>query len=106
MLKYALPLCLLVASVLAEDFSYSCTDETLDSSDDALTASCDSGDGNGTDDTSSLDLNDCFAYADGEITVSSSQPPVVPFLDMAMSGRPCLPVDPTKTDNNERPGEP
>lgn len=91
MFKYALPLCLLAASVLAEDFSYYCKDETLDSSDDTLTASCDSGDGKGTYDTSSLDLNDCFGYADGEITVSSSQPPVVPFLNMAMSGKPCLP---------------
>lgn len=71
MFKYALFLCLLAASALGENFSYLCTDETLDSPDDVLTASCDSGDGEGTHDTSSLDLNDCFAYASGEITVSS-----------------------------------
>ncbi|KAK1974484.1 hypothetical protein LZ30DRAFT_740348 [Colletotrichum cereale] len=70
----------LAASVLAaSDFSRTCRDEAIDSSTKILTANCDTGDGKGTLQATSLDLDDCFAYTDNQIVVCRS-PPSQPVL--------------------------
>ncbi|KUI59493.1 hypothetical protein VP1G_06727 [Cytospora mali] len=67
MLRYAIPLSLLAGSVLGVDFAISCTNVTLDATTDVLTAACNIGDGKGTFDTTSINLNDCFAYGDDKL---------------------------------------
>ncbi|KAH8591791.1 hypothetical protein B0O99DRAFT_631672 [Bisporella sp. PMI_857] len=46
----------------AYNWGQSCANETLDSATDILSASCNIGDGLGTFQTTSLDLNTCLAY--------------------------------------------
>lgn len=70
MLSYALSLSLLAGSALGVDFGYSCQNEAFDPTSTTLTASCGTGDGKGTYNNTSINLNDCFAYSNGELYVS------------------------------------
>lgn len=59
----------LAAIVAAGDFGNSCTGEQLDAATEVLSATCDTGDGKGTTYETSLDLNKCLKYSDGQILV-------------------------------------
>ncbi|KDN69813.1 putative CVNH domain-containing protein [Colletotrichum sublineola] len=62
-------LALLATVVTASDFSKSCVDEHIEPSTQTLTANCNTGDGKGTFQSTSLDLNSCFAYVANSIRV-------------------------------------
>ena len=59
---------LLIGSVAAQ-WGQSCVNETINSTNEMLSASCNIGDGKGTFTNASLDLNTCFRYSDGKIVV-------------------------------------
>ncbi|ROW15673.1 hypothetical protein VPNG_02174 [Cytospora leucostoma] len=67
MFRQAISIALLAGAVLAADFGQTCKNETFDSTTNVLTAICNAGDGEGTVDTTSIDLNKCFGYADGAL---------------------------------------
>lgn len=73
-MKFLATFALLATSVLAGDFGKSCTDEHIDASTDILTANCDIGDGKGTMNSSSLDLNTCLGFSSNKIQVSFHPP--------------------------------
>ncbi|KAK2008962.1 CVNH domain-containing protein [Colletotrichum eremochloae] len=64
-------LALLATVVTASDFSKSCVDEHIEPSTQTLTANCNTGDGKGTFQSTSLDLNSCFAYVGNSIQWST-----------------------------------
>ena len=68
-MKFLPALLFLASSAVAGDWGQSCEHESLDSATDVLSASCNIGDGKGTFDDTSLDLNTCLAYKDGKIIV-------------------------------------
>lgn len=70
MFRQAISITLFAGAVLAADFGQSCKNETFESTTNVLTAICSTGDGEGTVDTTSIDLNTCFGYADGALYVS------------------------------------
>ena len=53
----------------AAQWGQSCVNETINASNDVLSARCNVGDGKGTFANATLDLNTCFRYSDGKIVV-------------------------------------
>ncbi|OHF00915.1 CVNH domain-containing protein [Colletotrichum orchidophilum] len=68
---FSVVVAVLAPLVAAGDFSKSCTDEHIDPATEVLTANCNAGDGKGTIDSASLDLNACFTYTGTKIQYSS-----------------------------------
>lgn len=68
-MRFIIAVTTLAAIVAAGDFGNSCTGEQLDAATEVLSAACGTGDGKGTTDETSLDLNKCLKYADGQIRV-------------------------------------
>ncbi|TDZ38415.1 hypothetical protein CTRI78_v010851 [Colletotrichum trifolii] len=66
-MRYSTALTLFATLAAATDFGKSCKDETIDLTTEVLTASCDTGDGKGTLQTSSISLNDCLAFSNNKI---------------------------------------
>ncbi|KAF6808874.1 cvnh domain-containing protein [Colletotrichum plurivorum] len=66
-MKFLATFALLATSVLAGDFGKTCSDEHIDPATEVLTANCDTGDGKGTLNSASLDLNTCLGFSSNKI---------------------------------------